>query len=132
MTTADGRVVAQEDLVGAVLTIGDGQDRVPLRIDAVEIDPRNPDGEIMLYTMSARDAASGAWRNICEPDIEGRRMGFPLAGTWTAAAICRPTRRSALPALAAPRRNACALDIGLGRRRRTAHRCGIIIKHAPA
>ncbi|RUU44365.1 hypothetical protein EOC93_11435 [Mesorhizobium sp. M6A.T.Ce.TU.002.03.1.1] len=84
VTTADGRVVAQEDLVGAVLTIGgDGQDRMPLRIDAVEIDPRNPDGEIMLYTMSARDAASGAWRNICEPDIEGRRMGFPLGGTWT-------------------------------------------------
>jgi hypothetical protein len=83
VTTADGRVVAQEDLVGAVLTIGDGQDRVPLRIDAVEIDPRNPDGEIMLYAMSTRDTASGGWRNICEPDVEGRRMGFPLAGTWT-------------------------------------------------
>ncbi|MET3582339.1 hypothetical protein ABID19_005398 [Mesorhizobium robiniae] len=84
VTMEDGRIVAQEDLVGAVLTIGgDGQDRMPLRIDAVEIDPRNPDGGVMLYTMSTRDAASGAWRNICEPDIEGRRMGFPLAGTWT-------------------------------------------------
>jgi hypothetical protein len=83
VTTADGRVVTQQDLVGAVLTIGDGQDRVPLRIDAVEIDPRNPDGGIMLYTMSTRDPASGTWRNICEPDVEGRRMGFPLAGTWT-------------------------------------------------
>ncbi|MER8436663.1 ADYC domain-containing protein [Mesorhizobium sp. M1312] len=83
VTTEDGRIVAQEHLVGAVLTIADGQDRMPLRIDAVEADPRNPDGAIMLYAMSTRDRASGAWRNICEPDIEGRRMGFPLAGTWT-------------------------------------------------
>ncbi|PAQ05313.1 ADYC domain-containing protein [Mesorhizobium temperatum] len=83
VTTADGRVVTQEDLVGAVLTIADGQERMPLRIDAVETDPRNSDGGIMLYTMSTRDPATGAWRNICEPDIEGRRMGFPLAGTWT-------------------------------------------------
>ncbi|TWI22867.1 ADYC domain-containing protein [Mesorhizobium tianshanense] len=83
VTTADGRIVAQNDLVGAVLTVGDGQDRIPLRIDAVETDPRNPDGGIMLYAMSTRDAATGAWHNICEPDIEGRRMGFPLAGTWT-------------------------------------------------
>lgn len=83
VTTGDGRIVPQNDLVGAVLTIGDGRDQVPLRIDAVETDPRNPDGAIMLYTMSTRDAATGAWRNICEPDIEGRRMGFPLAGTWT-------------------------------------------------
>lgn len=83
VTTADGRIVAQNDLVGAVLTIGDGQDRIPLRIDAVETDPRNPDGGIIFYAMSSRDAATGAWRNICEPDIEGRRMGFPLAGTWT-------------------------------------------------
>ncbi|RWO96224.1 MAG: hypothetical protein EOQ98_22795 [Mesorhizobium sp.] len=84
VTMEDGRIVAQEDLVGAVLTIGgDGQNRMPLRIDAVEIDPRNPDGGVMLYTMSTRDPASDTWRNICEPDIEGRRMGFPLAGTWT-------------------------------------------------
>ncbi|WP_192361490.1 ADYC domain-containing protein [Mesorhizobium mediterraneum] len=83
VTTADGRVVTHEDLVGAVLTIADGQERMPLRIDAVETDPRNPDGGIMLYTMSTRDPATGAWRNICEPDIEGRRMGFPLAGAWT-------------------------------------------------
>ncbi|MER9405733.1 ADYC domain-containing protein [Mesorhizobium caraganae] len=83
VTTGDGRVVPQDDLVGAVLTIGDGQGRMPLRIDAVETDLRNPDGGIMLYTMSSRDVASGEWRNICEPDIEGRRMGFPLAGTWT-------------------------------------------------
>ncbi|MCV3209027.1 ADYC domain-containing protein [Mesorhizobium sp. YC-39] len=83
VTTDDGRIVPQNDLVGAVLTIGDGNDQVPLRIDAVETDPHNLDGAIMLYAMSSRDAATGEWRNICEPDIEGRRMGFPLAGTWT-------------------------------------------------
>lgn len=83
VTTDDGRIVPQNDLVGAVLTLGDEQDQMALRIDAVETDPRNPDGAITLYSMSSRDAATGAWRNICEPDIEGRRMGFPLAGTWT-------------------------------------------------
>jgi hypothetical protein len=83
VTTGDGRLLPQQDLIGAVLTIGDGKGRLPLRIDAVEPDPRNPDGAVLLYTMSTPDPVTGEWHNICEPDFEGRRMGFPLAGTWT-------------------------------------------------
>jgi len=83
VTTDDGRVIPQTDLVGTVLTIGDGSGQLELRIDAVESDPKNPDGAVMLYTMSSPDPVTGEWHNICEPDIEGRRMGFPLAGTWT-------------------------------------------------
>jgi len=84
VTTDEGRLLAQDDLIGAVLTIGDGNGgQLPLRIDGVEPDPRNPDGEILLYSMSMQDAATGEWRNVCDADIEGRRMGFPLAGTWT-------------------------------------------------
>jgi hypothetical protein len=40
----------------------------------------------MLHAMSVRfAAAAGAdWRDACEPDREGKRWGFPLAGRWDA------------------------------------------------
>jgi len=37
----------------------------------------------MLYSLSEQDAASGEWRDLCEPDPDGRRLGFPLAGGFT-------------------------------------------------
>ena len=54
-----------------------------IRIDAVEHDPKDPGGEVVLYAFSERDPASGEWRNLCEPDPEGRRLGFPLAGAFS-------------------------------------------------
>lgn len=84
LTLDDGQVMAQDQLPGVVLVIGDGsgqQRRV--RIDAVEADPKDPAGEVMLYAFSAQDAASGEWRNLCEPDPAGQRHGFPLAGAFT-------------------------------------------------
>jgi hypothetical protein len=38
----------------------------------------------VLYTLSEQDPASGQWRNACLPDPDGRRLGFPLAGAFTA------------------------------------------------
>ena len=32
----------------------------------------------VLYALSEQDSATGEWRNLCEPDAEGRRLGFPL------------------------------------------------------
>lgn len=82
---ADGTVLAQDELPGSVLTLGDGSGATrQIRIDAVEPDPRDPAGEVMLYTLSEPDAATGTWRNACEPDPDGRRLGFPLAGAFTA------------------------------------------------
>jgi hypothetical protein len=76
-------VLAQDALPGTILTLGDGSGRRRMiRIDAVERDPTDPAAEIMLYTLSEQDAPSHEWRNICLPDREGRRVGFPLAGAF--------------------------------------------------
>ena len=85
VTLDDGRVLAQEALKGVVLALGDGSGRQRrLRIEAVEPDPRDVDGEVMLYSLSEQDPESGEWRNACLPDPQGRRLGFPLPGRFTA------------------------------------------------
>jgi hypothetical protein len=80
----DGSVLAQEQLPGTVLTLGDGTGaQRKIRIDAVEHDARDPTGEVLLYTLSEPDAATGEWHNACSPDPDGRQLGFPLAGAFT-------------------------------------------------
>jgi hypothetical protein len=84
VTLPDGTVLAQEQLPGTVLTFGDGSGaQRKIRIDAAEHDARDPRGEVMLYTLSEQDAATGQWHNACQPDPDGRRLGFPLAGAFT-------------------------------------------------
>ena len=83
VTLTDGTVLPQDRLPGTVLAIGDGsgqQRRV--RIDSVETDPRDPAGEVVLYGLS-QQAADGGWANLCDPDPDGRRLGFPLNGAFT-------------------------------------------------
>jgi hypothetical protein len=84
ITLPDGSVLAQEQLPGTVLTLGDGSGaQRHIRIDAVERDTRDALGEVMLYTLSEPDTATGQWRNACNPDPDGRRVGFPLPGAFT-------------------------------------------------
>jgi hypothetical protein len=85
ITLEDGRVLTGDDLVGVTLTVGDanGVDE-EVRIDAVETDPKDPLGEVTLYSLSVADAISGEWKNLCGPDPDGRQLAFPLGGTWTA------------------------------------------------
>jgi hypothetical protein len=84
LTLADGRVLAQDELPGVVLTLGDGSGRQrTVRIDAVARDPKDKTGEIVLYALSEQDPANGQWRNLCLPDPDGQRLGFPLAGQFT-------------------------------------------------
>lgn len=84
ITLSDGRVLKQDELPGVRLTFGDGSGlRREIRIDAVEPDPKDKSGRVMLYSMSEPDAASGQWRNVCQPDHEGKRLGFPLPGRFT-------------------------------------------------
>jgi hypothetical protein len=56
ITLSDGHVLGQEELPGIRLMIGDGsgQQRT-IRIDAVEHDPKDPAGEIVLYALSEQD-----------------------------------------------------------------------------
>jgi ADYC domain len=84
VTLADGHVLTEVELMGVVLSVGDGSGKQRrIRIDAVERDPKDPDGEVMLYALSEQDPESGEWRNACMPDPDGRRLGFPLAGQFT-------------------------------------------------
>jgi hypothetical protein len=84
LTLRGGSVLAQEQLPGTVLTLGDGSGtQRRIRIDAVEYDSRDPQHEVMLYALSEPDAATGQWHNACQPDPDGRRLGFPLAGAFT-------------------------------------------------
>jgi ADYC domain len=84
VTLPDGRALAQSQLPGIVVTLGDGSGASRrIRVDAVEPDPSDPAGEVMLYTMSEPDPATGEWRNACQPGPDGRRQGFPLPGSFT-------------------------------------------------
>jgi hypothetical protein len=66
-----------------VLELGDdvGGRRI-IRIDAVEHDARDPLGEVVLYSFSEPDPQGGGWHNVCQPDPDGRRLGFPLPGSF--------------------------------------------------
>lgn len=81
---ANGSIAEGGALLGAVL-VGriDGGIRNAFRIDAMEADPRDPSGEVVLYSLSTRDPATGAWKSACTPDAQGLSRGFPLAGIWT-------------------------------------------------
>jgi hypothetical protein len=80
---ADGRLLSQDELPGAILTFGDGSGaQRQVRIDAVEHDARDKADEVILYTLAERDARSGEWRNTCDPDPDGRRLAFPLPGAF--------------------------------------------------
>jgi hypothetical protein len=92
VTLSDGRILPQEQLPGVVLLLGDGTgQRRRIRIDAVERDAKDPAGEVVLYDLSERDPATGEWRNLCLPDPDGRRLGFPLAGAFTSDGRYQPT-----------------------------------------
>ncbi|MGH6936132.1 MAG: ADYC domain-containing protein [Methylocella sp.] len=83
VTLSDGRIIPQERLPGTLLVLGDGTGRQRrIRIDGIERDAKDPAGEVVLYALSEQDPGTGAWRNLCLPDPEGRRLGFPLAGAF--------------------------------------------------
>jgi len=56
---------------------------VSLRVESVEHDPRDPDGEVLLYQLSVRNPAGG-WQPYCFPDPDGRTVAIPLHGSWDA------------------------------------------------
>jgi ADYC domain len=84
ITTADGRVLAGSNLVGATLMVDDATGgELPVRIEAVRPDPKDPSGETTVYTFAVQDPLTGAWQNPCAPDADGLAGGFPLSGIWT-------------------------------------------------
>ena len=55
------------------------------RIDSIEADPRDREGEVFLYGLSVREPGSPHFVDYCAPDAEGRSRAIPLQGSWTAA-----------------------------------------------
>ncbi len=82
---ADGSFASDAELIGAVLVAREagGTIKTSFRIDAVDVDPTDPTGEIVLYSLSTKDPATGVWSNACQPDVKGVAKGFPIAGVWT-------------------------------------------------
>ncbi len=78
VTTVGGRTLPQHELVGAVLAYRDGAQVISVRIDSVFADPKDPTGGLLLYGLSTRDPAGGDWNDMCQPDADGVRAGFPL------------------------------------------------------
>ncbi|GAA4413508.1 hypothetical protein GCM10023089_31450 [Quisquiliibacterium transsilvanicum] len=81
---ASGRRLSGADLTGASLTLVAPHGTVPqhVRIDAVAVDPRDPERETLLYQMSAVDPRTGRSESLCAPNAQGERWVFPLQGQW--------------------------------------------------
>ena len=78
-----GRRLTDQDLLGAtIVATGPNGNEGYYRIDHVELDNEDRDGDIYLYTFSVRENPSLEWRPLCRPDARGRISGFPLAGSW--------------------------------------------------
>jgi hypothetical protein len=83
VTLDDGRLLAQQELVGAILTLDARGSSYRLRIDGAAPDPEDPTGDVILYDLSAENPDGGGWHNLCSPDPQGQQHAFPMAGTWT-------------------------------------------------
>lgn len=80
ITTSTGATLRSADLVGASFDItGDGGGVQALRIDAVA--PAAERAAVLLHSFSIK-TKEGAWAAMCQPDVQGRQAGFPIAGRW--------------------------------------------------
>jgi hypothetical protein len=76
---------AQEQAVGAGVTfeaLDDIGTSVRLRVEAVDTDPQDRDGDVRLYTLSQFDPAGDVWNSYCLPDAEGKSRAIPVRGSW--------------------------------------------------
>src|SRR5690349_11377027 len=78
-TARDGAEVGAGTVLSAVTEEGAP---VTLRVDAVEVDRADTEGDVILYTVSSLDPASGAYRPYCPLDAQGKRYAIPLSGSW--------------------------------------------------
>jgi hypothetical protein len=69
----NGRVLRGEALAGAVLVLPQGR----IRIASVAREKPPYGGEIFLYRFLVENSA-GSSQELCEPDPNGQRLGFPL------------------------------------------------------
>ncbi len=59
-------------------------ERLRFRIEAVERDPKDAQGEVSLYTLSVRPPHSDRFVPYCARDAEGRAAAIAVRGSWDA------------------------------------------------
>jgi hypothetical protein len=77
LTVGDGRILRSQDLVGATLKIGTGNDQHEVTIAGVEEDSHAFGGRLLLYNFLIKDR-NGQEIDFCTRDAEGRSRGFPV------------------------------------------------------
>jgi hypothetical protein len=69
--------------VGAALNFTDVNGMTgEVAVTQVDVDPMDPSGETLLYTLVTYDASTGQVNNVCKADAEGRAAAIPLRGRW--------------------------------------------------
>jgi hypothetical protein len=58
----------------------DDGERQQFRIDSVDADPKDLDGDVRLYGVSV--LVDDTWQPYCRPDVEGRAAAIPVEGSW--------------------------------------------------
>jgi len=68
---------------GTVIHARDEEGRpITLRIDSVEPDLTDPEGDISLYEVSYQRQDTGEWVNYCLPDAQNVQRAIPISGAW--------------------------------------------------
>ncbi|MDF2687225.1 MAG: hypothetical protein K0Q80_190 [Microvirga sp.] len=76
---SDGRSLRGAELIGLKLILRhEGQD-VEVRIDGMSKDEEAVGGPVSLYQVSIADPSNGTRGDLCQPDVSGRKVGFPLS-----------------------------------------------------
>ena len=83
---ASGKILSGADLVGATLTLAGSGEKTPQKvfIESVVVDPMDPDHEVLLYHLLAVNPQTKQKEELCNPNAQGERWGFPLRGQWDA------------------------------------------------
>jgi hypothetical protein len=79
-----GQVLQGNALAGTTLSIVLPDEAGPrhIKIRTIVPDPKDPEGEVLLYRIGVLDPTTGAVEELCEPDAAGERWAFPLQGQW--------------------------------------------------
>jgi len=81
--TLVNQTLSGADFVGATVVQQEADGTLfPSTITNVQSDPQDSSGEILLYTITAYNSATGKVENICAPDPWGQSWATPVSGTW--------------------------------------------------
>ena len=76
---SDGRSLRDAELIGLKLILWHEGKDVEVRIDGVSKDEESIGGPVGLYQVSVADPSNGTYSDLCQPDVSGRKVGFPLS-----------------------------------------------------